>query len=410
MRAWLQSLRGRLTVSYVAMLVLAMVIFGGIAVIAIDRELRATLDDRLRTTAQAALSFIDVRNGAVTVEPDDREKLFAVLGDQTNLTIVANDSRVIFSTVVKTDPELVSSAAHSQGLVTIRHGSTVMRALLSPINANGKRVGAAAAWANTEWIGETDERVAAAFAVAALLLAVVASLTGTLATRRALADAFQRQRRFAANASHELRAPLSVIRAEADLALRKPRDPSEYQAALETIALEADQMEKLVGALLTAARAQDGHAQRTVFDLGSLAERVCGRLRPAADAKQVKISLSPAEACDVFGDEGALERALTAVLHNAIKYARPGGDIVLQITRRRKEVELSVQDNGSGFSPQALVHGTEWFWCGDSESGAKGTGLGLAIARLVVQAGGGRIALSNAVAGGAEVQIWLPAG
>lgn len=406
--AWPQSLRSRLTASYVAVLVLAMLLFGSAAVVVIDHDLRASLDDRLQTTARASLNFVVGKDGRVAVEEDDREQLFSVLAPQINLAVVGNGARLVFSTVGKTYPEIVAAAAHARDFVTIRHAGMRVRTLVVPITRDGQRLGTVMAWANTDWIVETDQRVVAAFAGAALLLALVASLTGGAATRGALADAFQRQQRFTADASHELRAPLSVIRAEADLALRKPRAAPEYQAALETIAQEADQMEKLVGELLTAARAQDGHAERTVFDLCALAQRVCARLRPAADIKQVTITLAQDQACAVRGDMGALERAVTAVLHNAIKYARSGGRIDVRTSRRRKAVELSVHDDGSGFSPQALVHAAEWFWCGDSERG-KGTGLGLALANRVVQAGGGRLALANAADGGAEVQIWLPA-
>ncbi len=403
----LSTLRGRLTAWYAVALVVVLAVFGAGAVFIIDRELRASLDARLSTTAQAAFNFVDVSDGSVSLDEHDREQILALVGSQTEVAVVRGASNVIFSTSVKPSDRLVV-ALPQLGYLNVAQTNDVVRALVLPINLDHKRVGSVVAWTTTTWIQESDRRVAAAFALAAALLAAFASIAGSAVTRRALEDAFARQHRFAADASHELRAPLSVIRAEADLALRKPRAISAYQAAIATIASEADRMEALVSALLEAARSQEARREPTVIDLGQLATRVCGRLEPTATTKDVAIAMRPAAQCTVVADREALESAVTAVLHNAIKYTPPGGRINLWIARQRNNAELHVRDGGPGFSAEALLHGVEWFWRDDSARAGAGTGVGLAVADSIARSNRGHVLLGNSAEGGAEVSILLP--
>ena len=289
--SWRSTLRGRLVLSYVAALVLALAAFGAAAVVLIDRDLRASLDARLETTAQAALNFADVKDDVVQIDEHDRAQIFALLGPGMDAAVISTARGVVFSTAQRPAPELLARARTGDGLGSLRLGTDDRRTMVLPIKTGGKRVGAVIAWTSIQWIADTDRQVALAFAIAALLLAAVATLAGSSLAQRALEDAFSRQRRFTTDAAHELRAPLSVIRAEADLALRKPRAAAEYQAALTTIASETDQMEKLVSTLLVAARAQEQSGGRTALDVLELAKGVCTRLQPTADVKHVAMQI-----------------------------------------------------------------------------------------------------------------------
>jgi signal transduction histidine kinase len=391
--SWFTSLRGRLMSWYVAVIFAALAAFGAVAVFVIDRELHATLDTRLRTIATAALNEVDVRHRRVVVDKHDREQILSILGSQTEVAVIANDGGIIFSSTASTPPDVVAQSTKS-GFATGSQAGEQIRMLAIPIAARGEAAGSIVAWSATTWIPQTDRRVAAAFAISALLLAIVASLAGAAVTRRALDDALTRQRRFTADASHELRAPLSVIRAEADLALRKPRDAEKYQAAIATIASEAE----------------NASPRRSVIDLRQLAQRVCERFASSAAAKEITLALRDGEPCIAMGSEEDLERAVTAVVHNAIKHTPKHGRIDVWTARNRRRVEVGVQDGGPGFSPQALAHALEWFWSDDSSRSGEASGLGLAIADSVARASGGEVRLANAPHAGAQVVISLPAG
>ncbi|MBV8461464.1 MAG: HAMP domain-containing histidine kinase [Candidatus Eremiobacteraeota bacterium] len=408
MKSWWASLRAKLIASYVGVLVLALATFGAVAVLVIDRDLRASLDTRLTTVARAALNFVDVEGGTARIDERDRAQVFALVSPQIDVA-VESARATILSTTPAPPGELLERARNADGLFSLHTAGSGLRAVALPILSNGKPVGSVIAWSSTDWIGDTDRQIAAAFVLAALLLAAVASLAGSSLAQRALDDTLERQRRFTTDAAHELRAPLSVIRAEADLALRKPRDAQAYQAALATIASEAQQMETMVSTLLVAARAQAERSAHVVVDVLAVARGVCLRLQPAAGAKHISVDVATGEAKST-GDPRALERAITAIVHNAIKHTHDGGTIRIWAERRGATWELRVRDGGGGFTSDALQHGLEWFWRGETaRTDDHATGLGLAIASSIARASGGGVTLANADEGGALVTISLPA-
>lgn len=400
--------RLRLSGAYVAVMFAGLLLFAAAAVFAIDRTQRSTLDARLATAGRAAATFIDLSRGTIQIDADDRQQFLTVLGADTEGAVFDLHGHVVLSSAARVPPDIAPPAVAQPLFRTIGHGDAVVRVFSWPIAAGANRLGTVVVWRGSDWIDETDRGLAIVLGAAALLIAGLALLAGNVVTRRALEDAFARQRRFTADASHELRAPLAVIRAEADLAIRKEREPAQYRAALETIASEADYMESLIGDLLTAARAESGRVQRERVDASALLDRVAERLQPAAAAKDASIRVEAAPGAFVFADAHALERALLAIGHNALRYAAEHGAVALCARRTDHAVEILVQDDGPGFSAQALHHALERFWREPGAAAGTGSGLGLAIARSVVEANAGTIALSNA-ANGAQVRLRFPA-
>lgn len=403
------TLGSRLAATYAAVILIALLIFAAIAVVSIDRTLRATMDSRLSTDARAAASLVDVRHGTIVADADDRRQFLTLVAGGDQSLMLDSSGRVRLSSVLKPPSALLALPNNIEDYYTVGKGEAAVRVFVLPVMRDTRYAGTVVVWRSSDWIEETDRGAAIAFALAAIVIAILALIAGSAVTRRALDDAFARQRRFTADASHELRAPLAVIRAEADLALRKQRDAGDYRAAMETIAAESDRMETLIEDLLSAARAESGAIERKRLDLCAIVNRVADRLSSTGAAKGAAIIVSCPEGAVILAERHALERAILAIAHNAVKYAPENGRVILQVRRDGGTVELTVRDNGPGFTSEALDHGLERFWRDDSGRPHGGTGLGLAIAKSSVQAFGGSIALENGPEGGAAVRLRFPA-
>ena len=221
---------------------------------------------------------------------------------------------------------------------------------------------------------------------------------------------FERERRFTNDASHEFRAPLSIILAEADLALSVERPAAQYKRALETIAIEAEAMERLTRDLLSTARRRNDDANETApVDLGEIAEAAGSRLRILAERRGIVMDTDVGAESGIAAHADAIEQAVVTVVHNAIKYAT--SRCIVSVRRdSATSVEVRVSDDGPGFSASALEHAFDRFW---RESGSDrnngGHGLGLPIARSIVERFHGSIAIANSSAGGAIVSMRFPA-
>lgn len=390
------SIRTRFAVTVAAAIAVTVALFTTLSILAIDRALRSSFAERLRTAAQAVSTTADVHHGVVSVDAGDLREL-AALHEGTPFSIVDLNGTLLGGTVAPEAPR-----EHSLFTVTV------------PIVRNERALGYATVWQSDAWIGDFDRDAAIVSTVMGLLLiglgvalsAPVARTYEQLLTQ--LQAALARERQFVADASHELRAPLAVLHAEVELALRRDRTESEYRVALESIAREGARLEQLVDELLAAARAEADASERDRLDAGSVVRDLQERLRPAASLKGVALEVASDTTAYVNANGVMIERALLAIVHNAITFAR--GCVRMNVTRDEETVRIDVTDDGNGFTNEALQHATERFWRGDAARGRGGTGLGLAIARSLLEANGGRIALANAPDGGAVVSALLPAG
>ena len=452
------TLRGRLTLAYASALVVALMAFAALALAVIDGAQRRALDAQLATTSRAVRALVDSGGSAITLEPSDRAAFGSIVGAKADSAIYRADGRVAISSTyaIPAPISLRANASLAPRYDTVETGGEELRVYTVPIVRRDERIGSIVVWRDADSIVALDRSVALAFAFAIPLVAALAVLAGGAIAKRGLkpldriaslaseieahdlserldlpprADelgrlaatfdrmldrlqrAFDRERRFTGDASHELRAPLSVIRAEADLALRKDRTPPEYRRALETIAAEADALEALTRDLLTVARAEanGAAAAHAAVDLGAVAADAVQRLAVLATERGVHVSLAAAPNAIVLADRDSLERAVITVLHNAIKYASSPGNVEVRITRDGESVELCVSDDGRGFSEEGLQRAFDRFWRDDATRTLPGSGLGLAIAKAAVERFGGTIAIANAAGGGAAVRVRFPA-
>ncbi|MGH7701798.1 MAG: ATP-binding protein, partial [Gemmatimonadales bacterium] len=189
--------------------------------------------------------------------------------------------------------------------------------------------------------------------------------------------AFETQRRFTADASHELRAPLTALRGEIDVTLKRERSPEEYRATLERCREEVIRLSRLGSDLLVLARSESGERmeQPQEIDLRGLVDRVVQRYQPLAASRGLRIEVSGAGAV-AAGDPQLLEQVVINVLDNAVKYTPEGGRIDIELSGG-EAATMTVRDTGPGVAPADAPHLFERFFRADpARSGGESTGLG----------------------------------
>jgi signal transduction histidine kinase len=223
-----------------------------------------------------------------------------------------------------------------------------------------------------------------------------------------LEASLEHERRFVADASHELRTPLALLRAELEVALRRPRTAAELESAVRAAAGATVRLSRIADDLLLIARADRGAVPllRTRASAAELLESVAARFSVEADRRGGSIRVDESlEAVDA--DAERLEQALDNLVDNAFSHG--GRAIVLSARRRGELVELHVADDGPGFPESFIDRAFDRFSRADEARGRGGTGLGLSIVALVAEAHGGEAGAGNRPGGGADVWIAVPA-
>jgi signal transduction histidine kinase len=463
----LRSLRGTLGLFYAAALFLALILFAG-ATIVVEHQLRsASFDDRIETATRALIAISGSRDGRLVPVGIDAARFARIVGTRLNGAIVARDGRIVMSSVTPLPAGLRALAASPPAATTLRTltiDGTSLRVGITPVPRLNNRLGVALIWQTFSGIAEIDRRMEIIFALTIPVLVGFAFFAGNLVAARGLQPlrslatvasaieahdlsqrlaqpsthdelgllcatfnrmldrlehAFERERRFTSDASHELRAPLAVILAESDLTLRRPRELAEYERALRTISGQVGRLKALTRDLLTEARGASAGQRDDGYpvDLGEIVRDVADALAPLGRARAIALTVSAEDGIAVHGSPVALRRALMCVVHNAVKFARGAVHVDVHLDRAAATGIVAVRDDGPGFSDTGLDHATERFWRDPKERSqpaladlaGSGTGLGLAIATTLVASAHGTLHIANSVGGGAAVTIVLAA-
>ncbi|PZR58575.1 MAG: hypothetical protein DLM50_03600 [Candidatus Meridianibacter frigidus] len=453
MRLGGSTLRGQLTLVYALALLFGLVLFAGISVFFLDRAEHATLDQRLQTDIRASAALIEARNGKLVVDSDDRKQFAQIVGINASGAVFAAAGHVLTSTDVVVPETLRPFALHPFAKAqTIMLDAQTVRVFTSPIIEGNKWYGTIMVWRPVETIKDLDTRSALVFGIAIPIVLLFTMFFGGVVARRGLAPlqdlaalaseieahdlsrrlavekddselaalgssfnrmldrlqaAFERERRFTSDASHELRGPIAVMHAEAELALRRERTTDEYRRALLTVLHESEHVESLTSRLLAAARQQVPEDFQDC-DLSCAVTEVCGRLSVLAGARNITFQPHIASGIYVRAEPTSLRQMLFAVLHNAMKYSGEHAVVGVSLEKRGSSAAIQIDDRGPGFSDRARIHAFERFWRDDAARSRGGAGLGLAIAYEIVQRLRGQIRLHNRRSGGASVEIELP--
>ena len=227
-----------------------------------------------------------------------------------------------------------------------------------------------------------------------------------------LAASLRRERRFSAEVSHQLRTPLAKIKAEAELALRRERDPFYYQEALTSVSQSADQMARTVEALVAAAQ-EEGSLARGRADVWRLLDDVTTSVGVVADENHVRLRVEPPTRSLRVGVEGDIAlQIIQPVVENACRFARTR--VILGAARNGKEILFTVEDDGPGVTEEEKERifepGVRGSAAEAKESASRGAGLGLSLARRLARAASGDVEVGSGVTGGARFVVRLPSG
>jgi len=446
------SLAGRLALLYAAALAVGLAVFAMFALVTIDRVQRASFDANLANEAAAAAALAAPDEHATGLDAEDAASLRRSFSARSNAALFDTRGRLMLATVVDV-PNGIRLLAHATAseLRDVDVDSLAVRAATAPIERDGRRYGTVVLWRAVDNIADVDRRAAAGFALAVPLLGLAALLVGRALARRALAplrvlavatteieatdlsrrvgaggedelgrlcatfdrmlarleDAFERERRFAGDVAHEIRAPLAVIVAEVDVARRRPRSPDAYERALDTVRDEALALDALATSLLASYRGAAPPSTAGRFTLDAAVDEAAALLAPLAATRGVALDIAGARELTIVGDRSEVVRALVAMLDNALKYGA-GTTIVVRTARLASTARATVEDGGPGFSHEALAHATERFWRAAGTHGRDGSGLGLAISTAIAERAGGVLTIANGPRGGGLVTLDVP--
>jgi heavy metal sensor kinase len=227
-----------------------------------------------------------------------------------------------------------------------------------------------------------------------------------------LGDAFNRLRRFTGDVSHELRTPLSVLRAEAELALRRDRDATYYQNSLKVIQTEAENMSSVVDALLLLAKAQSKAMVVNWQELEPMSylQNIMDACRHQIDEKQIQVEIKVSVPGKVYASLDYLAIAIKNLLLNAIKHSHKAGKIEIFAWRDHKGLHISLRDFGEGIPKDSLAYIFDTFYRADTvrNRAMGGIGIGLSLAKAMANLHGGNIAAESWEGAGAYFVMTIP--
>jgi signal transduction histidine kinase len=235
-----------------------------------------------------------------------------------------------------------------------------------------------------------------------------------------LETSFGGLRRFTADASHELKTPLTVLRADVERAMSVPSGSPDQMVALEEALQETTRMANLVDSLLTLARFDEGRfdLHREPVDLDALTRDVFETALILGEAGRLTITLSACEPVTVLGDGARLRQLFLNLVTNAIKYTPTGGTVELTLHRADDSIAFVVRDTGIGIAAADLPYIFDRFWRADRARSRRanvdglvergGFGLGLAISQWIAQAHGGTLSVASRLTRGSTFTVTLP--
>jgi heavy metal sensor kinase len=212
------------------------------------------------------------------------------------------------------------------------------------------------------------------------------------------------------NIAHDLRSPITRIRGIAEVTLTSGKSLGEYESMAASTIEECDRLLDMINTMLMISKAEAGvdKLSREEIDLTDLVREACELFGPAAEDKGVTLNCSALGRCRFVGDTRMIQRMLSNLMDNAVKYTSPGGSVTVSMTENETEVAITVNDTGCGISPGDLPRIFERFYRCDQSRSQPGIGLGLSLARAIARVHGGEITAASSPNHGSTFTVILP--
>ncbi len=479
MARWPSSLRSRLTMWYAVLLGLPLIAFALICYVAFARALLSRTDHFINDALTAfSRELVAERRATLSASDAIRRTVEEVRFRDLHIAILDSAGQVVAMTPVveadRSEPtgrsvdggtQLVAAmrtrSAHESGAMTIPGEREPYRVVTRPLVIAGEHFNLRGVYALRD-MDEVLDRIRRMFLVVIPVLILCAAASGSFLAKRSLAPvaamatqateisasnldarlpvaggdelvrlarvindlldrlelAFAQQRRFVADASHELRTPTAILRTEADVTLSRPhRTENEYRASVTIMSDASRRLTRIVDDLFLLARSDSGHLvmREEPLYLEELVDEATRAVRSVAEQRRVSVDVHELVDAPFRGDADLLGRLLLNLLDNAIKYSPEGGAVDVAMTRTAEQYTVTVTDSGPGIPADARDRVFERFFRADAArsrtdpSATSGAGLGLAIARRIADMHGGQLDLVDSEPGHTVFRVTLPA-
>jgi signal transduction histidine kinase len=413
----LVRLRHRLTIWYVATFGLIIFLLGMGLFAVISYQLSQQLDDSLRSATLELVRAARIRE----MEAGARGRVLDAV-DELNIP-----DRILYLLDVNGNPikpakadswiRLAAKKAGASGQVILQNDVPedkhlrlhAMRFKL----ASGQELVAVAVADQIELEDKYSDLITA-FVVVAFAALILLAAGGFILVRKSTAPierSIEFMRRFMADAAHELRTPITILRTRAEVALQQPREPANYVSALQGIEAEARRLGGIIDSLLVLARADAGERQieKTRIFLDDIAIDAAGAAQVVARQKNVDVTVDLFEEAPVDGDPILIRQLIMIVLDNAVKFTDAGGQVHVRVSMLQGAPTFAVEDTGIGIKQEELSRVFQRFFRGETaRSRTDGAGLGLSIASWIAREHGADITLSSEPGKGTNVIVTFP--
>ena len=414
----LRRLRLRVTTWYVGTFALVLAMLGTLLFAALAHDLSVSLDKSLRADTREiehAANRREEERTAPRAEGDD-EVVELRIPDR-DLYLFDLSGRPLTPPTADSMVRTLAREAAAEGSSTKRwdapHDMT-FQAYAEPFTTSSGAKYVAAAVANRDTL---DDRYAVLLALAGGLgvlgLVLVAS-GGWLLARKSVAPVertMEQMRQFMADAAHELRTPVAVIRSRVDVTLERPRDSAAYETTLTELRVEVERLATLVNDLFTLARADsDGRVFTPVrVQLDEVVLEAVTTAGWIASRREITLDVAEAEEAVIDGDTALLRQLVMILLDNAIKFSPVGGSVAIVVRAESGAATIAIQDQGIGIASADIPRVFDRFYRAESARGATaGAGLGLAIAKWIADVHGAEITIASAPVCGTRVAVRFP--